>query len=641
MPCNGSAVKANASRDTHRRRVGVVVTLAAAGAAACAAAVALTLSGNQSSNPALEAEIRAAIIAVPIAVGLYAWNRDPWQRFARLLVLAGFAWSLTTLAQSSSDLLYSTGRVFGWLVEPLLIFLVLAFPTGRLAARPERALVGGTLVLVAFLYLPTMLLVDSYPTPSQWTSCGGDCPSNAFMVLGSEPGFVDAVIVPFRETATVLLLAGVVLVLAARIRKGTPLMRITLVPVLAVAILHALAIIGGILARRAFPGEPAEVLAWVIALSFAGVALGFMAGLGAWRLFENRALRRLSAGFAAHPPALSLSETAELLSESMDRSLEILQRRREAPDGWIDMQGEPSSLASSGNARCVTEISGDDGRVVAVVHDPALRDDPTFLDVARASVLKALEVERLSAELRRSLRELSESRARVMSGADKERQRIERDLHDGAQQSLVAVRIRLELAGELLRENPASAEQLLGNLSKEVDDALEQVRSLARGVYPALLSDRGLGEALRAAARRSPVRITVDADGVGRQSPMVEAAVYFCCLEAIQNAMKHANGVGTIAVSLVADGDLRFEVNDDGSGFEMDQVTSSAGLTNMSDRLAAVGGDLVIRTAPGMGTCVSGSVPLSHNGNGSRSSHNGNGSRPAKEDLAHPVAPRA
>jgi len=626
-------VEAKAGRDTHSRRIGVMVALAVAAAGACAAAVGLTLSGNRSSNPALEAEIRAAIIAVPIAVGLYAWNRDPWKRFARLLVLAGFAWSLTALAQSGNEVLYSAGRVFGWLVEPLLIFLVLAFPTGRLTARPERALVAGSLLLVALLYLPTMLLVDAYPTPSPWTSCGGDCPPNAFMVLGSEPGFVDAVIVPVREIATVLLFSGVVLALAARIRKGTPLMRITLVPVLAVAILHALAMIGGILARRWFPGEPAEVLAWVIALSFAGVAVGFMAGLSAWRLFENRALRRLAAGFASHSPALTLSETADLLSESMDRSLEILHRPREAPDGWIDMQGMPSSLVSSGRARCVTEISGDDGRVVAVVHDPALRDDPTFLDVARASVLKALELERLSAELRSSLRELSESRARIMAGADRERQRIERDLHDGAQQSLVAVRIRLELAGELLRENPAGAEQLLRNLSGDVDDALEQVRSLARGVYPSLLSDRGLGEALRAAARRSPVPITIDAGGIGRQSPMVEAAVYFCCMEAIQNAMKHANGVGTIAVSLAADRDLCFEVRDDGSGFEMDQVMSSAGLTNMSDRLAAVGGVLAIRTVPGTGTSVSGTVPLNINGNG-------NGSRAARDGLAYSVAPQ-
>ena len=101
------------------------------------------------------------------------WNRDPWKRFAKLLVVAGFAWSLTTLAQSSSEVLYSAGRVSGWLVEPFLIFLVLAFPSGRLTARPERALVAASLLLVALLYLPTMLLVDSYPTPSPWTAATG------------------------------------------------------------------------------------------------------------------------------------------------------------------------------------------------------------------------------------------------------------------------------------------------------------------------------------------------------------------------------------------------------------------------------------------------------------------------------------
>jgi signal transduction histidine kinase len=629
LPWLGVPLEAKTSKDTHDRRVEAVAALSIAAAAACASAVAISLSGKQSSDPFLEAEIRVAIIVLPIAVGLYMWNRDPWRRFAKLLVVAGFAWALTTLAQSNSDVLYSSGRVFGWFVEPFLIFLVLAFPSGRLTARPERALVAASVLLVGLVYLPTMLLVDSYPTPSPWTSCDGGCPANAFMWLGSEPGFVDAVVIPFRETATVVLFAGVIAVLAAKIRRGTPLMRITLVPVLAVAILHALAMIGGILARRLFPGEPAEVLAWVIALSIAGVAAGFLAGLWAWRLFENRALRRLAAGLASHPPGLSLAETSELLSESMDRSLEIVHRPSDEPGGWIDMQGRPSRLASGGDARCVTEISGDDGRVVAVVHDPALRDDPTFLNVARASVLKALELERLGTELRSSLRELSESRARIMAGADRERQRIERDLHDGAQQSLVALRIRLELAGELLRESPASAEQLLAKLGAEVDDALEQVRSLARGVYPSLLADRGLGEALRAAALRSPVRITVHADGIGRHRPMIETAVYFCCLEAIQNAMKHAAGVGTIAVSLAVNGNLHFEVEDDGSGFARDEVTSSGGLTNMSDRLAAVGGVLVVKTAPGMGTCVSGTVPLLSNG-----------ARPASADLVHAVTPR-
>jgi signal transduction histidine kinase len=589
--------------------------MSAAAVVVSAAAAVVTVSGSQSSNPALDAEVRALIVAAPIAVGLYAWYRDPWTRFAKLLVAAGFAWSLTTLAQSSSEIVYSSGRVFGWLVEPLLVYLVLAFPSGRLTTPIGRRLVTASALLVATLYLPTALLVDSFPTPSPWSSCSSGCPHNAFMLLGSEPGFVGNVIIPLRELATILLFAGVIAALAVRIRRGTPLMRITLVPVLTVAILHSLALIAGIVVRNAEPGAQAvQVLAWAAAVSFAGVAVGFMAGLWAWRLFENRALRRLAARLAAHPPALSLPETAELLCDSMDRSLEILQRPRGDPDGWLDMHGRPWKLAASGGARCVTEISSDDGRVVAVVHDAALQHDPTFLDVARSSVLKALELERLSGALRSSLRELKDSRARIISSADRERERIERDLHDGAQQSLVALRIRLELASELLRESPAHAEQLLRKLGSEVDGALEQVRSLARGIYPSVLSGRGLQDALRAAALRNPIRTTVDADGVGRRSPEIETAVYFCCLEAMQNAMKHGVGVETISVTLAAKRDLWFEVHDDGAGFALEAAESGAGLTNMRDRLAAVGGVLSIRTAPGTGTTVSGSLPLSQNG---------------------------
>jgi signal transduction histidine kinase len=220
-----------------------------------------------------------------------------------------------------------------------------------------------------------------------------------------------------------------------------------------------------------------------------------------------------------------------------------------------------------------------------------------------------------------------------MTSADRERQRIEQDLHDGAQQSLVALRIRLELAGELLGESPVRAEQLLTDLATEVDGALEEVRSLARGVYPSLLADRGLSEALSAAALRSPVRTSVDTDGVGRYRPELEAATYFCCLEAMQNAMKHAVGVTAIAVSIAVKDDLRFEVSDDGAGF-VDGEASGSGLTNMHDRLAAVGGQLLIRTSPGEGTRVSGIVPLNTNGSrglsesgaavGAATAHSGN-----------------
>ena len=596
-------------------RFKIFASVAAAGVAVCGAAVALTLSGQEPSNPALDAELRAAVIAAPIAIGLYVWNRDPWRRFGKLLVAAGFALALATLAQSSSSVLYSTGRVFGWFVEPLLVFLVLAFPSGRLTTRSARYLVAASLLLVAALYLPTALLIDSYPTPAPSTSCNADCPANAFMLVGGEPGFIGGVIVPLREIAAIVLFAAVVALLATRIKRGTALMRITLVPVLAVAIVHALSLGTGLVVRHFAPNSTAtDVLMAVITLSYGGVAIGFLVGLCAWRMFENRALRRVSTSLASHPPALSLRETSELLAETMDPSLQLYHKPPDRGHAWLNVDGWPTLMTSIDERRCVTEIVAQDGHLVAVVHDPALKDVAMFVAITRSSVLKALANERLGDELRDSLRELRESRARIMSSADKERQRIEQDLHDGAQQSLVALRIRLELAGDLLGKDPARAEQLLAELATQVDGALEEVRSLARGVYPSLLSSRGLGEALNAAAIRSPVPTAVDANGIGRYRSEVEAAAYFCCLEAMQNAMKHAQGVRHISVSLEATTDLRFEVRDDGAGFLEDEVRLGAGLTSMRDRLAAVGGRLVIRTAPGEGTCVSGTVPLNQNG---------------------------
>jgi signal transduction histidine kinase len=603
------------SRGSPNQRFLVLGVVSAAGVAACAATVAVTLSGTQSSNPALEAQVQAALVAVPIAVGLYVWYRAPWTRFAKLLVAAGFAWFLATLAQSSNEFLYSAGRVFSWLLEPLLLFLVLAFPWGRLTTQPARRMVAAIGLLVVVLYLPTALLVDSYPTPVPTSSCDADCPANAFMLVGAEPAFVGDVIAPIREAATMILLAGVITLLAARIKRGTILRRITLVPLLTVAILHALALISMLVLRRAAPDASAtDVLVTIVALSYGGVALGFLAGLTSWRVFENRALRRLTTSLATHPPILSLRETSELLSEAIDPSLKVFHKPRDAPNVWLDMEGRPASPVPIDGARCVTEFSADDGHLLAIVHDAALKDTPTFLAVTRSSLLKALESERLGTELRDSLRELSESRARIMSSADRERQRIEQNLHDGAQQSLVALRIRLDLASQLLGKNPARAEQLLSELAADADAALEDVRALAQGVYPSLLADRGLSEALRATALRNPVPTTVETDGIGRYTPEIEAATYFCCLEAMQNAMKHAGGVKSISVSLAAGGDLSFEVRDDGAGFADDETGSGSGLTNMRDRLAAVGGLLTIRSAPGTGTCVCGTVPLSKNG---------------------------
>jgi signal transduction histidine kinase len=221
-----------------------------------------------------------------------------------------------------------------------------------------------------------------------------------------------------------------------------------------------------------------------------------------------------------------------------------------------------------------------------------------------------LDNQRLTAEASMATREVQQSRTRIVASVERERRRIERDLHDGAQQRLVAIRIELELAEELVRSDPRRGIERLKELERAVDEALDELRSLAHGVCPPLLADRGIVEALQSAARRSPISVSVEAYQVGRYAPEVEGAVYFCVVEALQNVLKHAEAHG---VEVHLDGSrrpaLRFSVRDDGVGMP-DGATArgGAGITNIRDRLAAVGGGLDITSTVGVGTTVRGNV---------------------------------
>jgi signal transduction histidine kinase/CheY-like chemotaxis protein len=213
-------------------------------------------------------------------------------------------------------------------------------------------------------------------------------------------------------------------------------------------------------------------------------------------------------------------------------------------------------------------------------------------------------------ELRQQATELRASRARVVAAADAERLRIERDLHDGAQQHLVALGVHLRLAQELFPTDPGATQTLLAQLRDDVHAAIDQLRALAHGIYPPLLLERGLEHALRAEANRAGVSASVDAPGLGRYAPEIETTVYFCCLEALQNVAKHA-AASHVAISVrEQEGGLLFDVVDDGTGFDTRHRSHGAGLTNMSDRLGALGGRLTVSSKQGGGTSVSGTIPL-------------------------------
>ena len=207
--------------------------------------------------------------------------------------------------------------------------------------------------------------------------------------------------------------------------------------------------------------------------------------------------------------------------------------------------------------------------------------------------------------------DLQASRRRLVTTADAERKRIERDLHDGAQQHLVALAVGIRLVRDSLAACASPADiELLDELDRGVRESIGSLRDLAHGIYPPLLRDSGLEEALRAAAKRSPLPVTVSASNLGRHPEQVEAAVYFCCLEALANAGKHAPG-STVTITLQAvPGELRFEVADSGPGFDPATTPAGAGLSNMADRIGALGGEIAWRAAPGHGTVVVGRTPV-------------------------------
>jgi signal transduction histidine kinase len=243
----------------------------------------------------------------------------------------------------------------------------------------------------------------------------------------------------------------------------------------------------------------------------------------------------------------------------------------------------------------------DDRVLTELARQVALASHNAQLDTALQTTLN---------ELRKQADALRESRARIVASGDAERRRVERNLHDGAQQNLVALAVNLRLARDVVADDPDVTAELLSQMAGDVQRTIQELRELAHGIYPPLLADSGLGEALRAAANRSPLAAGVVSAGIGRYSPEIEAAVYFCCLEALQNAAKHAPGARVDIRVWEESGGLLFTVSDDGPGLDADKAASGHGFVNMADRLGAIGGTVRWQSAPGKGAEVRGSIPL-------------------------------
>jgi signal transduction histidine kinase len=594
-----------------RLRTGTLVNSLTVSVTACLATIAAVAPALLSSPAGVRRTALPVFVsglAVLFGLGLSDLVRGRDSRFARAVVAAGTVWSLSALAASSESTLYSIGRVSYWLATLAVAYLLLSYPSGRLTETVDRVLFATIATLALLLYLPTALVVQEFPSPAAWSLCASECASNAFAIGGSTPALVSDVVVPLREVLTAVVFLAVPVAVWQHRRHAGPLRRRMYLPIAVIAVFQAATLGVFFAVRHAAPTSTSlHVVMWINVLALPTVGVACVLGRAYRRLFAASVLERVARDVRASASAMQITQAmAEALE---DRSVRIFHSFPGEQGWWVDESGTPAAVPLAPVGREVTEIANGGWRI-AIVHDSALSEDRALVEAAGSYALSALEKDHLSGELRSSLEALAESRASGLAAEVRERRKLERDLHDGAQQRLVALRVRLSLtAGQLEADDPGRAE-VIRALGDEIDATIDEVRSFARGVYPTVLARGGLGDALRAAGRSSALPTTVHADGLGRYPPEVETTVYFVCSEALQNAAKHARGATAVAIVLSADRELHFEVRDDGAGFDVRATPIGSGLSNLRERLAAVGGTMAIHSSPGRGTRIAGSIPL-------------------------------
>jgi signal transduction histidine kinase len=595
---------------------GVERRLAVAGVVVCAGAVTVAAASTGGEAAFGRGLLELLIIALPIAGGLYALRTPITSRFGIAMLIIGFGWSLTALGESSLSVPYTIGRLATWLIFPSVVYLLLAFPDGRIGAGLDRVLFVGTLALAAILFFGTAPLVVAYPQHTLWATCTTNCPANAVFVLDRQPGFMSTVIL-VREWLVMLLWVGLFSSMCRRWHAASPLQRVAMGPAVAVATVLGLCHIAFHATREL--GAPAQTVITLSSLwtfCIVGLCAAFIFGLGWRRMLLAGALAKL--GIALRDRGAPADVREALATALSDSTTELLFRDRGSPV-WHDANGRVVTWPRPpAPGRASTEIGRDsEDPDVVLIHDVALQDDRELLDGVSGLALASWRHERLMSDLASALSDLEDSRRRIAKAADIERVRIERDLHDGLQQRLMGLRIRLDIAEDKIETDPRAGVREVRRLGFEADRALEELRSLALGVYPSLLTDHGLVDALRSVARQPAIPVHVSADGVTRHPIEIESGVYFTCVEALQNAMKHATTATGIWISLTQSStELRFEVRDDGPGFTPSS-RNGHGLRNMHDRIEAIHGRLSIATKRGHGTRVTGTVELPQAGAGS------------------------
>ena len=567
----------------------LMLLIAAAGIAAAAICVALALTSDHQASPEVQGALMAWITLSYVFAGLVAWWRRPHNHLGPLMIAAGFGVFLASLTSSNYGLPFTIGVAFDLGAAVLFLHVCLAFPSGRIGPW-ERALVGVGYVTAVGAQLVGMAL-------------GGFGPDNLLELVSK----ADTAYTLLRVQLLVLsaiLLTGIGFLVARRRRSDAPLRRSLAwladsfaLALLMLAFLYTTAALGLVSGQAAF-----ETIRRLTLFAVGLAPIVFLVGLLDDRLARS-AVGDLFVELRGNQGPAELR--AALARALRDPSLTLAYWLPEF-GSWTDVDGRAVELPDGTGGRAATLVADRDGLpVAALVHDASLRDEPALLDAVTAAAAIALENARLSVELRARLEELRGSRARIVEAGDAERRRLERNLHDGAQQRMVAIALQLRLLENRVRDDPAAAE-MASAAGEELKRSLNELRELARGLHPAVL-EHGLGAALDALATRSEIPTIVRCDVPGRLPEPVELAAYFVVAEALTNVAKYAQA-SEASVRAWRDGELAVvEVSDDGVGGADD--TRGSGLRGLADRVEALDGRLRVVSPAGAGTVVTAELP--------------------------------
>lgn len=550
---------------------------------------------NPPHAPMLSVVGRVVVGWAFLGVGLVVWSKRPGHRLGWLMALAGVLWCNPGLLNASDDLTFTIGRLSANFAAPFLFALV-SFPTGQLTSRRERALVGAAAVWGTLVTAVAATLLPSPPDASAqnlvaFTAYDSTGPATRLVLAVTGAG----------------LSLGLVSVLAWRWRKATGPQRRELAPVVATGALAAVVWASEqVFSSTVGRGGVQSVLQVITYLLLASVAFAFLAGLVRARVLVGKAMPGLVARLARPTSGVALQQV--LAEELHDASLQLV-FPLPGRDLFLDAHGEVVDLPQ-GADRSSYPVEREGRLIARIIYDTAIDRTGQLVSSAGAAAALALENARLEVALRAQVAEVTASRARIVEAADAARRRIERDLHDGAQQDFVTVALRLRMAREAAARGEDTAPHVDAALAG-LEEGMATLQDLARGIHPAALEERGLAAAVTAVAERATVPTTVERLPDRRYPQPVETTAYFVVAEALANAAKHSHAQRVRVSITEEERTLQVVVEDDGVGGARGAGSvRGSGLGGLRDRVEVVRGTLTVDSPAGGGTRVRAVIPL-------------------------------